>query len=101
MRINIPVPCVKSVLDTEEGVCCDDACERWFHREYLKMSKAEYQHISGYNKHRWEWSRTDCQIAVAVPVASKLDAILDKLSSLTTKAELTEGLKSIKRKFLP
>lgn len=65
------------------------------------MSKAEYQRISGYNKHRWECTRTDCQIAVAVPVASKLDAILDKLSSLTTKAELTEGLKSIKREFLP
>lgn len=28
--------------------------------------------------------------------ASKLDAILDKLSSLATKAELTEGLNSIK-----
>lgn len=60
------------------------------------MSKAEYQRISGDNKHRWECTRPDCQIAVTVPVASRLDAIVDKLTTLATKAELTEGLESIK-----
>lgn len=67
MVFSCPI-CVKSVLDTEEDVCCDAACERCD------------------NKHRWECTRTDCQIAVAVNVASKLGAILDKLSTLATKA---------------
>lgn len=88
---------MKSVLDSDEGVCCDDACERWFHRECLKMPKAEYQRISSDNNYKWVCTRTDCKKASTDPINGKLDAILAKLSSLATKVELAEGLKSIKK----
>lgn len=88
--------CIKVVLNSEDGVCCDGTCERWFHRECLKMPKAEYQRISSDTRIKWQCTRTDCGKATSDSVSNKLDEILSKLSSLATKVELADGLKSIK-----
>lgn len=89
--------CIKLVLDSDEGVCCDADCERWFHRECLRMPKSEYQRICSDNNIKWECSRTDCKRVTVDPIDSKLDAILSKLSSLATKEELSDGLNLIKQ----
>lgn len=73
--------CVKSVLDTDSGVGCDGACRRWFHRECITMSKAEYQRISADNKIKWYCSRTDC----VQPSDQPLNLILKQLTLLTSK----------------
>lgn len=96
MSASCPV-CVKGVLDTEEGLGCDAECERWFHRECVKVSKSEYQRFSNDNSIKWYCHRTDCKKTVADPIDAKLDAILSKLSSLATKTELSEGLQLIKQ----
>lgn len=91
--------CVKVDFDPEEGVGCDGACERWFHRECVKMSKTEDQHMCGDNNIKWTCNRADCNRTTADPIHSKLDKILSRLSSLATKEELTDGLKLIKQDF--
>lgn len=95
MSTTCPV-CVRLVLDVDEGVCCDAECERWFHRECVRMLKAEYQRLSSDSNLKWRCTRTDCKKSSANPVDEKLDAILSKLSSLATKTELSEGLNTIK-----
>lgn len=94
----IPALCVKAVLDSEEGVCCDESCDRWFHRECLKMPKAKYQRISSDRGIKWRCARTDCK-STDDPINGKLDAILNMLSSLATKTELANRLESIKNKL--
>lgn len=89
--------CVKVVLDSEEGVCCDGVCERWFHRECVKMSKTDYQRISSDNNIKWHCGRADCGRIPADPINVKLDEILSRLSSLATKQELADGLREIKQ----
>lgn len=93
MSASCPV-CVKAVLDSEEGVACDNACQRWFHRECLKMSKTEYQRISGDNNVKWYCTRTDCIVPSAQPqyqllnqlimLTEKISVLSDKVDSLTS-----------------
>lgn len=83
MDISCPI-CVKAVLDAEEGVGCDADCQRWFHRECIKMSKQEYQRISGDNNVKWNCTRTDCMKS---PVGSAknddlMNSIVSQLASL-------------------
>lgn len=73
--------CVKAVLDSNDGVSCEASCQRWFHRECIGMSKAEYQRISGNNKVKWYCSRTDC----LPPSNQPQDLLLKQLSLLTEK----------------
>ncbi|KAG8244620.1 hypothetical protein J6590_019876 [Homalodisca vitripennis] len=96
--------CVKKVLDTDEGVSCDDACNRWFHRECLKMSKAEYLRLSGNNNEKWYCTRTDCTALTNQPlqlltvqmstVLNKLDDLLNKVSKIDEISKDIVGIKS-------
>ncbi|KAG8241594.1 hypothetical protein J6590_083596 [Homalodisca vitripennis] len=96
--------CVKKVLDTDEGVSCDDACNRWFHRECLKLSKAECLRLSGNNNEKWYCTRTDCTALTNQPlqlltvqmstVLNKLDDLLNKVSKIDEISKDIVGIKS-------
>lgn len=73
--------CLKSVLESDNGVGCDGACHRWFHRECVSMSKAEYQRICADNNIKWYCTRTDC----ILPSDQPLNLILKQLTLLTSK----------------
>lgn len=96
MSVTCPV-CVRLVLDVEEGIGCDAECERWFHRECVRMPKADYQRLCSDKNLKWKCTRTDCNKSSGDSVDAKLDAILSKLSSLATKTELSDGLNAIKQ----
>jgi vacuolar-type H+-ATPase subunit I/STV1 len=70
-------PCFKKVLDSEEGIQCDGPCDRWFHRNCVGVSKAEYVKISSDNTNKWNCSRMDCHSS---PSADDLKSILSTLS---------------------
>lgn len=89
--------CVKEVLDSDEGVECDGLCKRWFHRECVKMSKTEYQRISGSNHVKWYCSRTDCILSPTQPMNQLLDQLqilTNKISDLTGKVDSLTSLPS-------
>ncbi|KAG8261250.1 hypothetical protein J6590_077907, partial [Homalodisca vitripennis] len=80
--------CVKMVLDTEEGIGCDGDCQRWFHRECIKMSKAEYQSKCADTKNKWYCARTDCLGSSNQPfrlLSSQMSIVLTKLDDLLGK----------------
>lgn len=96
MSISCPI-CVKKVLDSEEGVQCDEICQRWFHRECLKMSKSEYQHISNSNDVKWYCTRTDCFNLTSQPQNQLLDQLkilTNQISDLTGKVNSLTSLPS-------
>lgn len=87
--------CVKTVLDTEKGIYCDNACQRWFHRECVKISKSEYQRISGDNKIKWICSRVDCLALTDQPLdnmSTQMTSVLTKLDALLTKVDKIDDL---------
>lgn len=96
MSADCPV-CVKSVLDTEEGVNCDGACGRWFHRDCLKMAKSEYLRLSGNNKEKWLCSRSDCIDPSTLPenkILSQLQSLSQHISALSIKVDSLTPLPS-------
>lgn len=94
MSTSCPV-CCKSVLDSEEGIGCDGDCQRWFHRECIKMSKAEYQRISGNNNLTWNCTRTDCLQSSNQPfglLLNQLTVLTDKITDLSVKVDTLTSL---------
>jgi uncharacterized protein YoxC len=82
--------CVKMVLEAEEGVGCDGACQRWFHRNCLGMTKAEYQRICADNKIKWHCSRTDCVKSSEQPhnlILKQLTLLTSKITDLSDKVD--------------
>jgi len=87
--------CVKLVLDSEEGVGCDGACGRWFHRECLKMPKTEYQRLCGNNNEKWLCMRTDCVAPANQPlslISAQMGSVISKLDTLLTKVKKIDGI---------
>ncbi|KAG8281915.1 hypothetical protein J6590_049038 [Homalodisca vitripennis] len=84
--------CVKTVLDSEEGIGCDGVCQRWFHRECFEYAKNDYNRICADNKVKWHCSRTDCIQSSDLPQ----NLILKQLTILTTKiADLADKVNSL------
>lgn len=87
MNTSCPI-CVKTVLDSEDGVNCDGPCQRWFHKTCLNMSKTEYQRISSNTNVKWYCSRTDCVDNSGQPLnilTSQMTSVLNKLDDLLGK----------------
>lgn len=51
------VICTETVKDEDEALCCD-ACEKWSHRECLKISKTSYKKLEKSNK---SWKCDKCK----------------------------------------
>lgn len=81
--------CVKKVGDDEEGLQCDDPCNRWFHRTCAGVPKTEYAKISSNNVVKWYCTRADCAPKAPMPdisvVLSSLITKVDNLSTLVNK----------------
>lgn len=90
--------CVKAVLNSEEGVACENACQRWFHRECLKMPKAEYQRISGDNRIKWACNRADCIPNSDLPQTLLLNQLTKLTNIITDLSEKVDSLKSLPAK---
>lgn len=95
MSSNFCPVCVRAVLDSDEGICCDSACQRWFHRECVKMPKSEYLRISGDNKIRWNCFRVDCLAPTDQPLgklSTQMTSVLLKLDALLAKVNKIDDL---------
>lgn len=89
--------CVIIVGDSK-SLQCDGNCDRWFHKECMKMSSTEYAAYANDRNKKWFCNRDDCVKSEDTPVgimSSKLDAILSKLSKLATKDEIANISASI------
>lgn len=102
MTASCPV-CVKSVLDSDEGMGCGGACQRWFHRTCINMSKADYQRYCGNNTLHWYCSRTDCVDTANMSLtqlSSQMTSVLSKLDKLLGQAkkidEISKDVSEIK-----
>lgn len=88
--------CLRAVLDTEEGIGCDGACQRWFHRDCLRMTKAEYQRLCG-GSTKWMCTRSDCLDSSNQPnslLLNQLSLLTDKISDLAIKVDSLTSLPS-------
>jgi len=94
--------CIKLVLDSDDGLQCDSACQRWFHIKCVGVNKSEYNQYASNNNKKWYCSRVDCTAVSVNPsqeLMLKMDKLLDKFSELCTKDELkkvTDGIDDIK-----
>jgi len=87
--------CVKTVLDSDDGVQCDGACGRWFHRGCVNVSKAEYQRMSSNTNIKWYCGRTDCTDPSDLPInkiASQMSSVLAKLDDVLNKINKIEQI---------
>lgn len=76
------------VLNTDEGVQCDGACDRWFHRSCVGVSKIEYQKISSDSTVKWFCTRVDCNTGPTVPsLNATLTALAQKIDALSAKMD--------------
>lgn len=103
--------CVKNILGSEDGIGCDGACQRWFHRECIDMTKSEYQRLSANNKIKWFCSRVDCipssdqphnlilkQLSILTATITNLTDKVDSLISLPAKVDsLVCGMEDLNR----
>ncbi|KAG8308977.1 Pygopus [Homalodisca vitripennis] len=53
--------CLREVTERQQGIKCDDFCGRWFHRDCVKISKAEYDRLAADQSLKWECLRSDCE----------------------------------------
>lgn len=103
MASSCPV-CCKNVLDSEEGIQCDSACTRWFHRSCILMNKADYKKYADDTNLKWSCVRNDCiapgQLPLAVlsnqmtTVIDRLDLLLGKVSKIDSISQDIDGIKS-------
>ncbi|KAG8272000.1 hypothetical protein J6590_050908 [Homalodisca vitripennis] len=88
--------CVKQVLDSEEGIGYNGACQRWFHRTCLNMPKTKYQRFCGNSTLTiWFCLRADCLAPSNQPLnvlSSKMDAVLSKLDELLGKINKIDAI---------
>lgn len=81
--------CLREVSDRHQGIQCETTggCGRWFHRDCVKISKAEYEKLSANTSLKWECLRDDCDdrnkkdISTLVSQVSGLATLLSELSS--------------------
>lgn len=77
--------CVRKVNDDEEGLQCDNLCNRWFHRSCAGIPKAEYAKIAGSNTNKWYCSRADCVAkAASADISSVLSTLMTKVDGLAS-----------------
>lgn len=79
--------CVKKVKDDEEGLQCDDPCNRWFHRQCANVPKTEYTKIASNTTIKWYCTRADCvhqNTQVSPDISTVLSTLIGKVDSLAT-----------------
>lgn len=93
--------CLRKVLGGDEGIRCDGPCDRWFHRECVRITKTEYTKLSSSSQNKWYCTRVDC--TAKSPLENLVDAInslvvkVDSLSAKVDKLEqVPEDTKAIK-----
>lgn len=78
--------CVKKVIDDEEGLQCDNPCNRWFHRQCTGVSRTEYSKIAGNSAFKWYCTRADClpQGPPPADIPKILSTLISKVDGLAT-----------------
>jgi hypothetical protein len=92
--------CVKVVQD--EGLQCDDGCNRWFHRSCVGIAKAEFTKLASSTDNKWFCSRADCRPKTSSPniteilgtLVSKVDELAGMVNNLKDVPKDTKIIKS-------
>lgn len=85
--------CLRKVLDSEKGICCDHKCDRWFHFECSGLTESEYLAYSGNTRKKWRCNRADCSSVEENPISKLSDQmaeLLKTVSQLASKSEIKE-----------
>lgn len=93
------IVCMKSVLDSDDGLQCDEACQRWFHRDCVHISKIEYNQLSKDTRKKWYCGRVDCKIPQPDPIealTTSVNALIKTISSWSDKINKIEEITDIK-----
>lgn len=109
-----PCPvCLTKVLDSDDGIQCDNRCERWFHIRCINMSKTEYGKYANDNNKKWLCNRSDCVSETDQPInqlinqmsdlcnkMSHIASVLDKMKDIPTDlADIKTDIKTLSNKF--
>lgn len=92
--------CLREVTNRQYGIKCDGACDRWFHRDCVKLSKTEYERLAADENQKWQCLRADCvrnnentnnallnQMAGFASLLSELSSKMDKIANLPDKID--------------
>ncbi|KAG8330048.1 Pygopus [Homalodisca vitripennis] len=82
--------CLREVTESQQGIKCDTFCGRWFHRDCVKISKAEYYRLAADQSLKWEFLRSDCEDENKKPInilISQMAGFASLLSELSTKMD--------------
>lgn len=78
--------CLREVTERQQGIKCDSDCGRWYHKDCVKLSKAEYDRLAADQNLKWECQRSDCEehnnkpINVLITQFTGFSALLSDLS---------------------
>lgn len=96
VRHSCPV-CFIYILHEDKSIQCDDACERWFHHDCVKLSNTEYSRLMNprtNDKSKWTCRRCDCvkEAGPSLPQGDNqtliLNSLLKKFESLASKEDI-------------
>lgn len=82
--------CMKKVLDSEKAVCCDGACDRWFHVDCAKIPNSEYSKLAKDTTLKWMCNRIDCSADSVPPMSLLITQMMElnkKVDNLIGKFE--------------
>jgi hypothetical protein len=81
--------CLKEVSSRHHGVQCRDKCLRWFHKDCVKISTADYARLSSDDKIIWKCLRADCmkKDELSVDVAQEIRKLASVVMGLADKVE--------------
>jgi hypothetical protein len=79
--------CLREVTDHQQGIQCEAVCNRWFHRDCVRIPKADYDRLSADNSLKWECFRADCEDDNKKLTNSLMAGFAKLLTELSTKME--------------
>lgn len=94
-KVVCPV-CVRKVLDSDQGLQCDSDCDRWFHRECVKVTKADYDSYAKNAKNSWKCTRADCLPVADSPLQKLTDIVATLATQVGTLSTKLDDLKIVK-----
>uniref|UniRef100_A0A1B6KAJ5 PHD-type domain-containing protein n=1 Tax=Graphocephala atropunctata TaxID=36148 RepID=A0A1B6KAJ5_9HEMI len=79
--------CVKYDLYTEKSIGCQNGCDRWFHKECVKLSDDDYDRLASDNKIKWICNRADCTPESGSSSTSMLETMYKQIDDLAIQVK--------------
>lgn len=94
---------MRKVLDTKEGLQCENVCAQWFHCDCMNISKSDCNNLAKDTRKKWHCTRVNCVAPKPNPMAeltssvnSLLKPMLYKIKKIELIAEVKNGIENIK-----